>query len=415
VKQSKDDELEVPKRVRRMLHGAMALFDEHVRAPASHGNQRLHYRNVVGMLLCAAFEPCVRSLRTIDDLSLHSDVQQFTSSDRVARSTLSDALSRFDPKLLRPMIEALSKQIPHLGRLDSDCQAITRRIIAADGSYWNLAGEVTHALQMRRGNTDQFQSRIRLNLQLDVDDFLPSDFDVSGSGDGSEAGAFLRNLHSDVVYVVDRNFVHFGFINAVLDKGSNLVLRLKKDVLFAADKTLELSDKDKEHQLRLDQIGHLTGQVSPSNQGRRSRTDATPTALLRRVVVWDEKNQCEVILLTDLLDVPAYVVAAIYRLRWQIELFLRWLKVLASFDHLISQSANGITMQFYVAVLMTLLIHLHTGRRVSKYALLWVSWVASGRADLKQMASALARHEREREQEKQRRSEKAAAKKQVKA
>jgi hypothetical protein len=398
-----------------MLHDAMELLDEHLHAPEPHGNQRLHYRNVVGMLLCAAFEPSVRSLRTIDDLSLHACVQQFTSNDRVARSTLSEALSRFDPKLLKPVIEALSKQIPHLGRLDSDCQSISRRIIAGDGSWWNLAGEVTHALQMRRGHTDQFQSRIRLNLQLDVDDFLPSGFDVSGSGDGSEAGAFIRNLHSDVVYVVDRNFVHFGFINAVLAKGSNLVLRLKKDVLFAADKTLELSDKDKEHHLRLDQVGHLSGPVSQSNQGRKSRTDLPPPALLRRLVVWDEKNQCEMILLTDLLDVPAYVVAAIYRLRWQIELFLRWLKVLAGFDHLISQSPNGITMQFYVAVLMTLLIHLHTGQRVSKYALLWVSWIASGRADVTQMAAALARHERERDLEKKRRNKKAAAKKQVKA
>jgi hypothetical protein len=402
-------QLEVSRRVRRMLSDAMALLDEHLDTKPAHGNERLHYRGVVGVLLCAAFEPSVRSLRTIDDLSLFDSVRRFTGTERVARSTLSDALARFDPRALRPLIEALQKQLPPLKRLDRDTESITRQIIAADGSWWNLAGEVTHALQMRRGNTDRFQSRVRLNLQLDIDRFVPSDLDVSGAGEGSEAQAFIGNLQSNVVYVADRNFVHFGFINAVLAKGSNLVLRLKKNVLFAAEKTLELSGKDQEHSLRLDQIGHLSGPLSQSNQGRGSRTTAPPAVTLRRIVVWDEKNQCEVILLTDLLDVPAYVIAALYRLRWQIELFLRWLKVLASFDHLISQSANGITMQFYVAVLMTLLIHLHTGRRVSKYALLWVGWVAGGRSTASQMAQALARHERERELEKKRRERKKTA------
>jgi hypothetical protein len=397
-------EIHVPRRVQRMLDDAMGLLDEHVKPDKPHGNERLHYRGVVGALLCAAFEPAVRSLRTIDDLSLFDSVRQCTGAQRVARSTLSDALARFDPAALKPVIQALAGQMPQLKRLDGDTESITRRIIAGDGSWWNLAGEVTHALQMRRGNTDNFQSRVRLNLQLDVDSFLPTDFDVSGAGDGSEAAAFARNLQSGVVYLVDRNFTHFGFINAVLHKGSNLVLRLRKDVLFAAEKALELSEKDRQHNIRLDQIGHLSGPASPSNQGRKSRTDVPPAAWLRRIVVWDEKNQCELILLTDLLDVPAYVIAALYRRRWQIELFLRWLKVLASFDHLVSQSPKGITMQFYVAVLMTLLIHLHTGRRVSKYALLWVGWVARGQASPQQMAEALARHERERELEKKRRA-----------
>lgn len=391
------DEPQTSKRVRRMLADAMALVDEHLAVPAPHGNERLHYRDVVGVLLCAAFEPSARSLRTIDDLSLFASVRRVTGVDRVARSTLGDALSRFDPSALRPVIAALQRQMPRLPRLDGDRDAITRKIVAADGSWWNLAGEVTHALQMRRGNAGRRQSRVRLNLQLDVGAFLPEDFDVSGQGDGSEAAAFVRNLRSEVVYVADRNFVHFGFVNAVLAKGSNLVLRLKKDVCFAAERTLELSAKDKGHDLRHDGLGRLSGPTSQGNQGRGSRTGAPPAALLRRVVVWDQNNRCEVVLLTDLLDVPAYVVAALYRLRWQIELFLRWLKVLASFDHLIGQSPNGITMQFYVAVLMTLLIHLHTGRRVSKYALLWVGWVAGGRADPRQMAEALTRHERERE------------------
>ena len=84
-------------------------------------------------------------------------------------------------------------------------------------------------------------------------------------------------------------------------------------------------------------------------------------------------------LLTDLLDVPAYVIGVLYRLRWQIELYFRWLKVLAGFRHLVSQSENGVRLQFYIGVLVALLIHVQTGQRVSKYALIWMGWLASGR------------------------------------
>ena len=92
--------------VQQTIQAALALFDEHVQVPAAHGNQRLHFRGLVGGLLAAAFEPAVWSLRPMDDLSLHQRVQTITGVDRLARSTLSDALKRFDPAALKPMLRA---------------------------------------------------------------------------------------------------------------------------------------------------------------------------------------------------------------------------------------------------------------------------------------------------------------------
>ena len=379
----------------RTLDTAMRLFDQHVHTPPCHANQRLHLRGMVGVLLAGAFEPAVRSLRTLDDLSLHERVNALTGVDRVARSTLSDAMARFDPKQLAPLMAGIQKQLPHLDRLDAETAGLTRKIIAADGSWFNLAGEVAHALQCRRGNAGK-QSRVRLNLQLDVDAFYPADFDVSGKSDGNEAAAFMRSLQSGCIYLTDRNFVNFSFISAVLDKGSNLVLRLKRGVNFTVERTCELTPKDALHQVLRDELGVLPGPQSDGNADARSCTSKPPARTLRRVTLWDENKQCEVWLLTDLLDVPAHVIGVLYRLRWQIELFFRWLKVLAGFEHLVSQSARGITMQFYIAVLMALLIHLQTGARVSKYGLVWVSWLAGGRATPEAMALAMARHENER-------------------
>lgn len=395
--------------VHGLVRRSMTFIERHLDTPTPHGNQRLHFANIVGLLLSAAFQPTVRSLRLIEQHSASDDMQPITGRAIVPRSTLSDALARFDPEQLRPLIEALQARLPWLRRVDPDTHAITQRLLAADGSWFNLVGEVAHALTMtQRGGAKP--SRVRLNLQLDLDTLLPADCDVSLKGDGSEANAFIRRLQADCVYVVDRNFVHFGFINAVRAAGSRIVLRLRKDTRFAATVDKTLTGTDLSHGIRSDQIGTLCGPQTGSNMGRRSRTGKPPgdAVLYRRIVIRDEKNDCDLILLTDLLDAPAYVIGAIYRRRWQIELFLRWLKVFACFEHLISQSARGITTQFYVAVLMTLLLHLRSGMPVSKYTLHIVQMSAAGRLSDEAMHMLLARRQRERELERLRRAKKKA-------
>ena len=385
----------------------MGLFDKHVSTPSAHGNQRLNLRGVVGILLAAAYDPAVRSLRAIEDLSLLDSIPALSGVPRVARSTLSDALAKFDPTVLAPLLAALREQLPLLERFDPRTAELTRKIIAGDGSWFNLAGQVTHALQCRRGNTG-LQCRTRLNLQLDVDAFFPTDFDLSGKDDGNEAEAFKRKLQGGCIYLFDRNFVSFSFINAVLEKDSNFVIRFKKGVNFQVQQTRELTDEDRRHNVLRDEVGILPGPQSKGNADARSCSAKPPARLLRRVTLWDEKNECEVILLTDMLDVAAHVIGLLYRLRWQIELFFRWLKALAGFRHLISQSEQGISTQFYIAVMMTLLIHIQTGARVSKYGLLWASWLAAGRTNPEVMAQAMARHERERQQARARRQKKSA-------
>ena len=69
-------------------------------------------------------------------------------------------------------------------------------------------------------------------------------------------------------------------------------------------------------------------------------------------------------LATNLLDVPADVVVLLYRCRWLVELFFRWLKCVMSCRHLVSQSANGIQIQMYCALIAFLLIQLAAGRDV---------------------------------------------------
>jgi hypothetical protein len=65
---------------------------------------------------------------------------------RLARSTTSDALAALDPACLKPVIDDLRQRVPHLGNADADLAEITRRIIAADGTYLNTLADVAWAL-----------------------------------------------------------------------------------------------------------------------------------------------------------------------------------------------------------------------------------------------------------------------------
>ena len=83
---------------------------------------------------------------------------------------------------------------------------------------------------------------------------------------------------------------------------------------------------------------------------------------LREVVVAGSDGK-PVRLLTNLLDVPAHVIALLYRYRWQVELLFKWLKSYGNFNHLISHRREGVLLNFYVAIIGVMLMYLHTGYR----------------------------------------------------
>ena len=382
---------------------------------STHGNAKLQMIDVLLVLLASFFNPLVRTQRLIEELSSQQWMQDKCElEDRIPRSTLSDALKRFDPEVLRPLIQQLVLQVPALGRRDLNLATITRRVLAADGSYFRLAGEVAWAIGIGRKKDGSKQYAARLNMQLDVGTFALEECSVSGGEDASEPEAFARDLKPGVIYVVDRNFCASDFIRAVLEANSNVVFRLKRRIHYDVLEERPLTQEDRERGVRSDSLIRFTGPKSQGNGDARSCKSKPVEQVLRRVAVWDQRNQEQIVLITDLLDAPAWVIGELYRLRWQVELFFKWLKSWGKLDHLLSKSAAGVTLQLYVAMIGALLLHIATGRRVSKYTLFWVDCVIRGQATVQEMEAGLARRERERELERARLArKKEAAKKPV--
>ena len=87
------------------------------------------------------------------------------------------------------------------------------------------------------------------------------------------------------------------------------------------------------------------------------------------------------LLFTNLLELPAELVALIYRYRWQIELFFKWVKCILGCRHWMAESQAGVTIQVYCALIASVLLVLWTGRKPTKrqseaLQLYWMGWAS---------------------------------------
>ena len=330
----------------------------------AHGNRRLHYDQMLLAYLLAFYNATLRSLRTIELLAHDDRFAGHFEGSTLKRSAFSDAGKTFDAALLGPLIEQLYAQAPDLRRTDPKLRTLIEKLRIFDGSMFTVAADVAWAIAHRTRDGKR-HAHVRVDFCLRVIDNTVESLKVSGAARGSEAQSFIDLIHPGLIYVVDRNFIHFGFLKAVLQAGSDFVLRARGNA--PAMRVVEerpLAPEDRAAGVISDQTVQLTGAGAPGQT-------------LRCVTLLDEKGRA-VVLLSSRLDLPACLIGQIYRWRWQIELFFRWLKTFAQLDHLISHNPNGITLQFYVAVIGMLLIYIKTGRKPDKYSLILLQQVAAG-------------------------------------
>jgi hypothetical protein len=382
---------------------ALNKHRKRLRKAANHPNRLLHYDDLLTLQLLSFFNPTLRSLRTLDDASRTGRMAECLDVDRACRSTLSDANACLDPALLLPLIEDLHKRLPHLPRADSKLHKLLQKAIAVDGSVFAVAGDVAWALRKRKPWSNRIDDRfIRLDLQYCCARGTMEGMEINGKGT-SETAAARRHIEPGAIYIADRGIFSFAYVKDLLAAEAEFVLRIKTSQRLEVLKELRVSPEQRARGVLSDRIVRL----DPAAGTAAGATEQ----MLREVVLFDEKNPGKPVrLLTSLRDVEPAIVGEVYRWRWQIELFFRWLKVHANFRHVISHSQNGLTLSFYVAVIGLLLMYLHTGRKVSKYAYNLLCLVAQGASTLAEIAPILEDREREKELERKRLARKRAEK-----
>jgi len=370
----------------------MRMLEHHLRAlraADTHGNRQLFYDDVLIAHLLAFFNPTLRSLRTLEDFSQTRQAQRHLSVRRLCKSTLADFHRIADPTRLAPIVARLRVAVSARGQAGggADLPARLGQVLAVDGTFFALAADVTWAV--RHGtNTGKRRASARLDVHLDVATWLPEVIALSGS-ETSEATQAARQVQPGALHIYDRGIFSFALLEAELTAGAWFVHRLiapgARGPKFCVQHPRALSAAERAAGFVQDGLGQLMG----------SSHRPAPTAVLREVVIVPPAQpDTTVRLLTNLLEVEAPLLGTLYRYRWQVELFFRWLKVYAHFDHLLTESQPGILLSFYVAVIGVLLLYLHTGAKPSKYAFSLLGLVANGAATLEEIAPILAERER---------------------
>ena len=368
------------KHVRTLEHLIQDLRDAN-----PHGNRALFLDDVFIASLLAFYNPALRSLRTIEDFSQSRQAQKHLSIPKLCRSTFSDFNKLADPARLQPILDHLRSLVLETGpgKPTHALDDLHRRILAVDGTFLHAAAVVWafHNSGKKRG--------ARLDFHVNVLTWLP-EVVVVAHKDDSEADNAQTTITPGAIHLYDRGIFSFDLITAHVANKADFVMRIREAGTrcpkFAATETRELTPAARAAGVVSDRIGRMTG----------SAHRPAPDVLVREVLIVPPDDPAHPVrLLTTLLDLDASVIGLLYRYRWQVELFFRWLKCYAHFDHLISHTREGVLLNFYAAVVGVTLMYLHMGCRPSKYMFILMGMVANGSATLEEIMPILRERERQ--------------------
>ena len=367
------------------IHSLERLIDQ-LREQEPHGNRDLFLDDVFVAYLLAFFNPALRTLRTIEDFSQTRQAQKHLTIKKLCKSTLSDFNKLADPARLQPILDRLRREVlkPGPGKAADPLATLHRQVLAVDGTFLKAASDVAWAIRRRGSKTGA-----RLDFHVDVETWLPELLVIPENGEG-EAKTAQETITPGAIHLYDRGIFSFDLIAAHAPISADFVMRIREpgprcpklETIEARALTQDARDAD----VTSDRLARLVG----------STHRKPPNIVLREVVIIPADDpEKPVYLLTTLLDVDASIIGHLYRNRWQIELFFRWLKCYARFDHLISHNREGVLLNFYVVVIGVTLMYLHMGHRPSKYLFLMMGMVANGSATLEEILPILRERERQ--------------------
>jgi Transposase DDE domain len=334
------------------------------------GNRSLHYDQYCLLVLLYLFNPALRSLRGLQQASTLTNVQRKLGCSRASLGSLSEAVEVFDPQRLCAIIETLAAEIKPVR--DVRQGHLTQKLMAVDGSVVKTLKSIAEAAFMNDKNGGS-HSGWRLHTHFDIDRHVPSRIEVrpgSNSGHNDEKTRLRKALQADHCYVLDRWYAQFTLWNDIVAAGSSYVCRIRDN------SNLKLIVEERAVSPEAEAAGILCDSVV--DIGVNSKPDARPTHRVRVIQVKCEPHTKRggrkggtagspsdgvLRIATNLLDVPAEIIADIYKHRWTIELFFRFFKHVLGCRHLLSTHQRGIEIQAYCAIIACLLISLWTGRK----------------------------------------------------
>jgi len=260
----------------------------------------------------------------------------------VAKSTLADANEQRDWRLWEDLAKILMRKARSLYAGEDLGLELANTVYALDSTTIDLSLTLFPWADFRRT-----KAGIKMHTQIDLRGPIPTCIYISNARQHDVRWLDDLFFEPGAFYVMDRGYMDFKRLNLIARAGAFFVTRAKDNLRFSRQRSLPV---DYPAGMRSDQIGKPT-----LIKAREAFPD-----LLRKVRYFDTETQRDLIFLTNHLAIPALTVAQIYRLRWRIELFFRWIKSHLRIKHYYGTTPNAVKTQIWIAVavyLMVAIIH----------------------------------------------------------
>ena len=276
---------------------------------------------------------------------------------RVARSNLAYANENRDWRIYRDFANALITEARRLYADDAFGVDLDNTVYALDTTTIDLSLKVFPWAHFRTS-----KAAVKMHTQIDLRGNIPSFIHVS-DGKMHEVNVLdLMTPEAGSFTIMDRGFLDFARLYRLTVAGAFFVIRPKSNTLF---ERIYSQPVDKTTGLRCDQTVRLTGTKSPDDYPQ----------YLRYVVFYDEATDKRLGFFTNNFELPALTIAQLYKCRWQVELFFKWIKQHLRIKAFFGTNENAVKTQIWIAISVYVLVAIvkkRLGVKASLYTILQI-------------------------------------------
>jgi len=329
------------------------------------GNRKIKSFSCWDQFLCMAFSQLTyrESLRDIEIClrTMSPKLYHMGFRSKVARNTLANANSVRDWRIYQDFAHILIRKARALYSGEDFVIELDNAVYALDSTVIDLCLALFPWARFRKT-----KAAMKLHTLLDLRGNIPTTVIITPGNIHDVTILDYLSLEPSAFYIMDRGYLDFGRLYTIHKTPAFFVTRAKKNTKF---RRIFSRPTKKSSGVKTDQIGVLTGYYPRQRYPEK----------IRRIVYIDRTINKRFIFLTNNMNLPAKVIAGLYKSRWQVELFFKWIKQHLRIKAFFGTSENAVKTQIWIAISVYVLIAIIKKQlklKLSLYSILQVLSVA---------------------------------------
>ncbi len=307
------------------------------------GDRRTRTLSCRDQLLAMAFAQLTfrESLRDIITClsAMHTKLYHVGISGKLAKSTLADANNTRNWRIYADFAAILIQQTRDLYAGDGDLpEGLNTTAYALDSTTIDLSLTLFPWAQFRRR-----KSAVKVHTLLDLQGAIPRFVHITGGKTTDNVAMDAMPIEPGAFYIMDRGYFDLARLYAMHQAHALFITRAKHNLQF---RRIYSHPVDKSTGLQSDQTIRLTGPLSKTKYPEQ----------LRRVRFYDAEMNKRLVFITNDFTQPALTIATLYKGRWGIELFFKWIKQHLRIKAFYGTSVNAVKTQIWIAVTIYVLV-----------------------------------------------------------